>query len=89
MTAIYKEEYLRHLGIYFRLKGLTQDVIETNLLASLQRKFQSWFHIKMCLIRKIVVLNVFMYSKMWYAARITPFTHAFKEPIRELTRRFL
>lgn len=50
---------------------------------------QSWFHLKLCLIRKIVALNVFLYSKLWYAAHITPFTHAFEKAIREIIRRFL
>ncbi|KAJ9088179.1 hypothetical protein DSO57_1025731 [Entomophthora muscae] len=38
---------------------------------------------------KIQALNIFIYSKLWYAAHIIPFTKPFEKKVDKLTRTFL
>lgn len=74
MAPIQPKEYFRHLGIHFTPTGLAQDIMKANLLSFLHQKTQTWKHLRLCLVGKVVALYVLIYLKLWYTAHITPIT---------------
>ncbi|KAJ9056342.1 hypothetical protein DSO57_1034162 [Entomophthora muscae] len=82
-------EVFRHLGILFTDKGITLREIESKLLSNLVNRMSKWKYKLLDLEAKVQAHNIFVYSKLWYAAHIVLFTKTFEKKVDTITRTFI
>ncbi|KAJ2261830.1 hypothetical protein GGI01_001992, partial [Coemansia sp. RSA 376] len=82
-TPMLPHATLRYLGIHFSESGLASKYMEGVLVSKIQSTITGWRQRKLSLYGRVLLANSVLLAKLWYAARITPFSEAFYKLVRK------
>jgi exonuclease III len=82
-------ESTRYLGIMFSSRGLDIRTMEDRLLNEITRTADQWQDRKLSLVGRALLANSCMLAKLWFTARIVPFSKEFEDKVQARVRRFI
>ncbi|KAJ2055113.1 hypothetical protein GGI17_006738 [Coemansia sp. S146] len=72
---------IRYLGIYFSKDGIATGHMEGQLIEKMQAQIQCWHDRQFSLYGRVLLANSVLMAKLWYTARITPFSNSFNAQV--------
>ena len=85
----YSPNPIRHLGILVGPNGVSTSNMEEQLLKKMQDRIAMWTNTKPSIKGKVLLFNVFVSSKLWYATQHFPISSSFESQIRTLFNSWL
>jgi exonuclease III len=83
------QESTRYLGILFSSEGLDVSTMEAKLLGAITETADRWQSRRLSLVGRTLLANTCMLAKLWFAARIVPFSKEFEQAVRARIRHFV
>ena len=79
----------KYLGFFLNEQGWDTNELETSLLQNFRTRITEWKRHFRSITAKALLVNTFLYSKLWYHARITTYSKEFISKIRKTVREFI
>jgi hypothetical protein len=80
---------VRYLGVFFKDGAVDTRLQQESMLRSMRQRVESWKDRDLSLHGRVLCLNVFVLSWLWFAAHVIPLDDGVLRKVNEVSRRFL